>query len=234
MNPRTPDLVTCVMATMPGRPDWTPSAIDCFFAQTYDQRELLIISEPGAPLSPAILAAARDPRVHWLTPGRKITPGEKLNLGTLIARGAYVANWDDDDWSAPDRIETQYRILTETGADVTALRSMLFWDVSTCQGYRFDAFDRRGGVGTSLFWRREWAMSRPFKDVTVGYDEFFMNDALARKRMTNVDDLALMVARSHPANTCKRSYQGNQWTKVDDLSVFPGAFMRDAAAGCAR
>jgi glycosyltransferase involved in cell wall biosynthesis len=60
-------------------------------------------------------------------PGRP-TIGAKRNIGVEAATGEVVAHFDDDDWSAPGRLEEQVRRLVSSGASVSGFRSMKFTD----------------------------------------------------------------------------------------------------------
>lgn len=117
----TAPLVSCVLLTThPRRAAFLPDALRSYRQQTYAARELVIVND-GAPLAPR----ARDVRVVNLQerPRGRWTIGEKRNAGVLVARGEYVATWDDDDVSLPERLANQVAVARATGADhVTADR----------------------------------------------------------------------------------------------------------------
>lgn len=99
-----PPLVTCVcLTTHPKRAAFLGDALVSFRAQTYPERELLIVND-GAPL----VSLVEDVRVVNL-PAKLDgwTVGEKRNVGVRLALGDYLATWDDDDVSFPERLQEQ-------------------------------------------------------------------------------------------------------------------------------
>ena len=139
-------LVSCLMLTMPGREKWRELALECFDAQTYPNRELLIVNGP-----------------------KRI--GEKRNIGCGQAEGEIICHWDDDDWSAPTRIADQVQRLQASGADITGYHRMLFLSP---EGERWMYEGKPGyAIGTSLcYWKRVWD-AKPFPHLQVGEDNAF-------------------------------------------------------------
>ena len=90
-------------------------AIDSCLAQTLADFELLIVV--NGPQAPAVASALRlrhpaDPRVRVFE-----TPVHLLNFslswGLHLARAAYVARMDADDFSSPDRLQRQWSFMEE-------------------------------------------------------------------------------------------------------------------------
>jgi len=99
-------LVSAIMPTC-NRPQYIEQAIRCFLAQTYPHKELVIVDDGDSikhlvPTRPDILYESSWPPLRI---------GPKRNLACGLASGDIIAHWDDDDWSAPDRIEQQLRML---------------------------------------------------------------------------------------------------------------------------
>jgi glycosyltransferase involved in cell wall biosynthesis len=110
--------VTCVLLTShPRRAAFLPDALRSYRAQTWPHRELVVVNDGPAPLT----STAPDVRVVNLPAqhpeGRRWTLGEKRNVGVRAATGAWLATWDDDDVSMPERLEAQVRHALATGAD---------------------------------------------------------------------------------------------------------------------
>ncbi len=101
-------LVTGVMVCgkSPERLPFAEAAVRSFAAQTWPEKELLIVTDD-------LNTAAH----FWNKPcgvetrvvrtGGVRSLGELRNEGLLNARGEYVIQWDDDDWSHPSRISAQ-------------------------------------------------------------------------------------------------------------------------------
>lgn len=218
MNP----LVSCIMPSIPRPLALQPTAYQCWLRQDYPNRELIVVSEglPGQVRSPL------DRRVRHVQVAPSLTTGERRNLACEAAAGEIIIHWDDDDWSAPDRITAQMEHLNSSGADVAGHRGMFFTD-------GIDAWLFHGpfnaNLGTSLIYRREWWEHHPFQKIRAGEDAKFIHLAIAKRRWALRDDLAqlaLIVAREHPANTCKQTHQGDEWAPWE-FQRLPGRFLME-------
>lgn len=107
-------LVTCVcLTTWPKRKAFLPDALRSFRQQTLPSREMVVVND-GTPL----VSHVPDVRVVNLQPiGRKWTIGEKRNVGVRAAQGTYLATWDDDDVSLPNRLADQANAVILRRAD---------------------------------------------------------------------------------------------------------------------
>lgn len=137
-----------------------------------------------------------------------------------------IVHWDVDDWSAPTRIARQVELLVSTGAQVIGQRSMLFYDERTFEAWRFTG-DQSANLGTSLCYRREWALANPFPDVNAGEDLAFIKRAISQGVYQCVEDEGLIVARSHYLNTCARQYGSDcgSWQRAQ-FDELPEGFRR--------
>ena len=83
-------------------------AVRCFLRQDYPDRELVIVDDSPDAADALLPDLPEDAgRVVYLhRPGRR-SAGEKRNLAVERSRGEVVVHWDDDDWSAPDRLTHQ-------------------------------------------------------------------------------------------------------------------------------
>lgn len=110
-------MISCILLTThPRRAAYLADAVASYRAQTFAQRELVIINDGPTPLR----TEASDIRVLNLPPrsdGRAWTIGEKRNVGLRHARGEFCATWDDDDISLPNRLRDQHDFAVATGAD---------------------------------------------------------------------------------------------------------------------
>jgi hypothetical protein len=120
----TQPMVSCLMVTK-DRPELAERAIRCFKAQTYPERELIIVDDSAE----SVLETAGDPRIrHHRRPDDGRALGELRNLAVELAHGPYVCQWDDDDLSDPERIEVQMAAIQAFAADASMLsREQLWW-----------------------------------------------------------------------------------------------------------
>src|SRR5690606_5146342 len=109
--------VSCLMVTG-GRAPLAAVAIQCFQAQTWAARELVIVDDAPDPALAETVRRLGDPAIrHIRLPPEGRTLGELRNLAIDAARGPFVCQWDDDDLYDPLRIEYQMRALAMTGTD---------------------------------------------------------------------------------------------------------------------
>jgi glycosyltransferase involved in cell wall biosynthesis len=73
--------------------------------------------------------------------------GAKRNLACEIARGEIIAHWDDDDWYAPDRLSRQAALLTDSGASLCGLDTVLFYDLRSGEAWPY-VYPRTSGHGS--------------------------------------------------------------------------------------
>jgi glycosyltransferase involved in cell wall biosynthesis len=92
------------------RPDKLRRAVRCFLAQTYANKELLIVHDEDDALTREALAEYEGEatiRIHRVRSGQYAKLGDRRNLSIELARGEYFATWDDDDWYHPERLARQ-------------------------------------------------------------------------------------------------------------------------------
>ena len=208
--------VSCVMPTF-DRHRFVPDAIENFRLQTYADRELVIVDDGTNPVRDLV---PDDPRIRYVRLDQRLTTGAKRNVACRHATGELIVHWDDDDWSAPERIEIQVRAIVESGADVCGQRELLFYEPATNRGWRYRYPERsRPWVagGTMCYPREVWA-HHPFPDVRQGEDTQF----IWSRRGLRVEPLArqdLYVATIHRGNTSAKRTSGRRWTSVPVTSI---------------
>ncbi len=86
-------------------------AIDSILKQTFNDFELLIISDGSTDGSHEIINEYSDDRVHFIKNEKNEGLIFTLNRGLKEARGEYIARMDQDDISTRDRLQEQYDFL---------------------------------------------------------------------------------------------------------------------------
>lgn len=190
---------SCILPTW-NRRRFLPMAIRCFLKQTYRDRELLILDDGDDRVSD--LVPANDPRIGYMyLPGRR-TVGEKRNLLCDAADGDVICHWDDDDWSAPDRLEDQVERLRESGQPITGYHSLLFYDLVRSQALQYEGPCPAYALGTSLCYRKSFWHEHRFPEKNVGEDNDFVYPNL--KLIASADAGGRLVALIHPGNTAEK------------------------------
>lgn len=210
MNP----LVSCVMPTW-NRRAFIPAAIDCWLKQTYENRELVILDDGEEPIEDLI---PDDPRIRYKFDNVKRLTGTKRNKVIAMAKGEIICHWDDDDWSAPGRIEYQVALLQKSGKPMTGFSNLLFWDCNENKAKRYRAAVTGYVCGTSLCFLRSFWQGHPFRDRQHATD----ND-LVYPNLPNIEasrDASYMVARIHRSHTSRK----NGIREVIPNDMIPAAF----------
>lgn len=105
-------------------------AVDSLLRQTYADLEIILIDDGSADGSGEICDEyqTQDARVRVLHEENRGLSAAR-NRGLDVCRGEYIAFLDSDDAFCPDMLETLYRAIQETGADVVECNFALYHDV---------------------------------------------------------------------------------------------------------
>jgi glycosyltransferase involved in cell wall biosynthesis len=170
-------LVSCIMPTR-NRPAYVLQSIRYFQRQDYPNRELLILDDTSGPdLSSETQC---DARVRYFRLPGKLSIGAKRNRGCEMARGTFIAQWDDDDWYAGSRLSAQLQPLLSGAAQVSALSAGFFFDLPRWQFWRVSAdLHRRMFVGdvhggTLVFHRSLFDRGVLYPDRSIAEDAWFL------------------------------------------------------------
>ncbi len=129
-----------------------------------------------------------------------------------------IVRFDDDDWSAPGRIEDQLQRLLESGLGVTGYHAMVFIDESgNCRKY---VNDRNAyALGTSLMFLKSFWAAHPFDEMkSLGSDNAFGRVAREAHQFITEDAGQLMFARVHSANSNEKKMNAYQRVRPDECA----------------
>lgn len=120
-------LVSCLMVTN-DRPRLAERAIECFIAQSYPNRELIVLDGSDSDQLQQGVEAIRIRKIKLhREPQAGRSMGELRNLAVEKSAGQYVCIWDDDDLYDPDRLSIQMNAITSLGADACFLARLQLW-----------------------------------------------------------------------------------------------------------
>lgn len=208
--------MTFVSAVMPtrGRVEWSAMALECFAAQTYQNRELVILDDSDDPSFPDGIKHI-DVQYSRLDTRRSIP--DKRNMVNALSRGDVIVHWDSDDWSDPSRIMVQLRLMEESRKSAVGFNSMLFYDTTNTKTYKYVGSPDYA-LGTSLCYRRDWWKTHQFpSDKLIGSDNSMVRMANTEKQLSCMDVGSLMVARIHSGNTSSKQTRGAQYRPWPEL-----------------
>jgi glycosyltransferase involved in cell wall biosynthesis len=176
-------------------------------AQSEQDFEWLILDD--GPQPSAYFRGLSDPRIryHHLA-GPKMKVSAKRNWLCERARGAVIAQFDDDDYYAPNYLAVMLRRLADSGADITKLsgwfvysaqlKRLGWWDTANTLGLHFtfgpepvlNAFfnqnppdtmkNNYAGYGFSYVFKKSMWEKAPFPHVEYASDYGFVAAALIK------------------------------------------------------
>lgn len=123
-------LISCLCVTK-NTPDFFNKAIECFHNQTYDNKELILVTDEKNPYIEDLRLHVCD-NVKLFTAPHGSTIGKLRALSVEKASGEYVATWDDDDIHHKDRLFAQHFYINRiVGAEACYLKRVLIHDMVT-------------------------------------------------------------------------------------------------------
>lgn len=190
-------LVAAIMLTK-DRPVMARRAVECFRAQTYERKRMVIVNsgEDQVSLEDQMIWEPVFTGIDRMSIGFLRNHANKFasaHYGPSDMRPDVFVHWDDDDWSHSNRIAEQVALLQSSGADCVGYRSLLCWREKECafcadpegvagahcscgdgQAWRYSHPSPSYALGASLcYWRKTWEQ-RPFQDISKGEDSKFI------------------------------------------------------------
>jgi glycosyltransferase involved in cell wall biosynthesis len=198
------------------RRHFVPRAVEYFRRQHYPNRELVVVDDADDGVADLLPA---DPRIRHVRLPRRTVLGAKRNIACRLARGAFIAHWDDDDWYSDHRLDLQVGELLARAADLCGASSLYFLDPAARAAWRFRHTSRLPWfAGTSLCYRRTVWSSRLFDERAAGEDNHFVLGAAGRA-VVDVGGSNCVVAVLHAANTSSAPGRDRRWTRVPVAEV---------------
>lgn len=111
--------------------------INCFKAQTYPAKELIILYESDNSSTKYFLKENLYEEVYFyeIPSHPKLTLGALRNISIEKCSGEYFCQWDDDDWYASNRLEVQYKAIVHNSKAASMLAYWLMYDHIGEQAY---------------------------------------------------------------------------------------------------
>jgi glycosyltransferase involved in cell wall biosynthesis len=174
-------------------------AVHCFAAQTWSNRELVIIDDGAEDYEPT-LAPFRDRceiAYHRFPPDPARRLGAARNLSLEHAKGEFCVQWDDDEWYHPERIAVQMGSI-ERGFDGSVLRdTLMHLDSPEYVEHPFRTGLWRGTPGTIL----HRACDVRYPNVPLGEDTTYLRRLRRRLRIEMLRTSHLFIRCFHGANS---------------------------------
>ena len=155
------------------------------------------------------------PGVRYIRLNQRLSIGAKRNLACREARGELIAQWDDDDWYAPDRLSYQARPILDDQADLTGLENTYllelpagrFWTTQHQLHQRMFVGDVHGG--TLVFRKNLLNNGLRYPEVNLAEDAGLLKQASAARQTsgTFAQSRRVRVRAARPERVAIRARQ---------------------------
>jgi len=204
MNDEYP-LISCICVTRE-KPRLLSRAIDCFLAQTYPNRELIILYEDDDTATKDFIGSIRpNPQIKTTIVARssQIRLGQLRNMAIQEAHGEYICQWDDDDWYHAGRLEYQYAIITQTGYAGCIMLKWIIFDSTTGQAYISNPRLWEG----SILCKKNILLPGSYENKSVGEDTILIETLFSNKALYPIMHVPhLYIYNYHVGNTWDRAH----------------------------
>ncbi|CAK9066985.1 unnamed protein product [Durusdinium trenchii] len=187
--------ISVICPTTEERVLYHPQLYNCFAAQSWQDKELVVV-DTGCRASPFLrnkmLEDQRLVYVHFKVAATEWPVGLKRNIAIILATGAFIAHFDDDDLYSPQYLDVMLQGLQD--AQGITLASWFVWDA--CCGKVAKVAPKADGsqdswllgYGFSYVYRRCVALAQPFPHCHFGEDFHFLSGLRDRGRIRTLHD----------------------------------------------
>lgn len=203
-NETSTPLVSCLMVTADRR-ELCRRSIRCYNQQTYSNKELVVVDDGQQDLAPVLADIPADEVTYVkLDPSDDNVLGMLRNVALENADGAFVTQWDDDDWYHEERVERQAATLMD-GYDACCLHGSLMHIDDPEYMYMPYIGTLENGVPGTVMHRRNEEIRYP--EMRRAEDSVFI-EAWREKRYTQLpnDQSHLFIRCFHGSNTWEKKH----------------------------
>ena len=198
-------LVSCICVTHQ-KPLLLKRAIDCFLAQTYQNKQLIILYEDHDFATCDFIETENlQPNIKLVkVPGSpKETLGALRNIAINEADGLYVCQWDDDDWYHNNRLICQYEAIVAAKVSGSILTQWLVFDGESGKAFKSNVRNWEG----SIMCKKDLIMEKGYDNVSRGEDTSLIDYLVEKEYLTFMNDMAgLYIYIYHGGNTWTYSH----------------------------
>jgi len=201
-------LISCLCVSR-GKPELLSRAVQCFQAQTYANKELLLIYEDDDIPTRAYANQLTDPRINMLEVSScpKMSLGHLRNLGLERCCGEYFCQWDDDDWHHCRRLEFQMDVIKQSQMQASIMIHWLVYNMLEREAY---VSGRRLWEGSILCAKSLTAKELKYDDCRKGEDTNLVKSLFARGAVFPIIMPKLYIYVYHGKNVWEYAH----WQKI--------------------
>jgi len=180
-------------------------AIESILSQTYKNFELIIINDCSTDSTKKIIQkyAKKESRLVLINNEENLKISKTLNKGLELAKGKYIVRMDADDWSYPDRIEKQVKLMEDNPELVLSSGQMEICDCEmniknksnfpiTNEKIRKVILQYNPMVHPAMIFRRDIALSIGGYDEEIKSEDYmFTIDMSSEGELANLNDVII-------------------------------------------
>lgn len=175
------------------------AALRSILSQTYSNFELIVVDDGSDDSTVNIVEGLNDSRVKVVSDGKRLGAGERRNQAIDHSRGKYIAVFDADDVSYPERFAKQVVYLeTHPEVDVVGSAAIVFGDKGEALNYmpvqetHADICSRPwkgiGLIHPTLMGKRVWFVKHRYSHVPRAQDHDMLLRACFTSRYANIPE----------------------------------------------
>ncbi len=175
-------------------------AIDCYEAQTYPNKELMVLYESDNASVKQFAARPQPPGVYFVEvpAAPKLTLGELRNIAVEQCNGEYFCQWDDDDWYAANRLQVQMDAIRQSCKPASML---LYWLMYDCVDQTAYLSPFRLWEGSILCKKSIITPACNYASLVKGEDTILLGNLLSNNSIFPIINPALYIYVFHGNNT---------------------------------
>ncbi len=214
-------LVSCLCVTR-NRVRQLRRAVSCFLNQTYQNRELVVLYEADDPGTRDYLATLTEPSIRpvEVPAAPRLRLGALRNLSLQASLGHYVAQWDDDDWHAPTRLESQVCAIRSFGGMGCVLDRWVIFDMESDTAFLSES---RAWEGSLVAERSAMPL---YADLCRGEDTPVIERLVAEGKLVFLLNPFLYAYVYHGGNTWERVHWEYMFGNATPLGPEDAEFIR--------
>lgn len=212
-------LISCITPTR-NRHGFLSDMIAMFLAQTYPNKELIIIDDSPFPF-PGVDSLPPSVNYQFIHTKNPLSIGHKRNLAVSLSNGEYIAFMDDDDFHGKKRLSLQMNTILRTKCDVLTPKKIFFNDVTkpvrSCSVFTISSkFTKtvfwNGYITPCMIFKKNLFKFNKFRNVSLGEDSLFIKDLLRIKKIRICSHSILS-----PSHFMYSIHQSNTWNLIIPL-----------------
>ncbi len=194
-------LISCLCISN-RRPNFLTNAIENFLAQTYQNKELIVVYNSLESKYDDIVTKYKRKEIRFhdvYDVHNTLTLGDLRNISIDIAKGKYICIWDDDDWYHCERLESQFQGLKTSKKPGCILAYFII----------YDSISRKAYLSSPIFPANSILCETALLTKNIRYsslnreeDDYFLKKLLDINALFPLVNPSLYIYVKHITNTC--------------------------------